>query len=109
MTLQHQLGAGLEALSDFYVSARVGADRLLLNVQVKHMACYRKGPLSAVIHELLRANQPDMHRLESALKHLRVRPMHATMRDPHKRAQPRVKVIGGLATPLGRTILPCVF
>jgi eukaryotic translation initiation factor 2C len=41
------LGAGLKAIRGFFVSVRAATSRTLVNVQVKHAACYEIGPLGA--------------------------------------------------------------
>lgn len=98
-SVRYKLGAGLESLTGFFVSARLGTGQLLLNVQVKHMACYRGGPLRIVIDEWQRANAPNLHRLEAFLKRLRVRLIHTSAAKSCKHPHPRIKIIGGLAAP----------
>lgn len=94
------LGGGLEALRGFFVSVRAATARVLLNVQVKYLACYQEGPLPVVIGEYQRANSRSLYRLESFLKHLRVRTTHIERKTSSGRARPApVKSIIGLASP----------
>ncbi|KAJ5873611.1 uncharacterized protein N7473_013170 [Penicillium subrubescens] len=91
---------GLEALRGFFVSVRAATARVLLNVQVKYLACYQEGPLPMVIGEYQRANSRSLYRLESFLRHMRVRTIHIARKTSNGRARPApVKSITGLASP----------
>lgn len=92
------LGAGLEVLRGFFVSVRAATTRVLLNVQVKYLACYQEGPLDIVIREYQRSNSRNLYRLEVFVKRLRVRLTHLVRRNSRGQARPRVKTIAGLAT-----------
>lgn len=92
------LGAGLEVVRGFFVSVRAAAARLLLNVQVKYLACYQEGPLGMVIGEYQRSNSRNIYRLEAFLKRLRVRITHITRKNSRGQLKPRIKTIAGLAT-----------
>lgn len=91
------LGGGLEALRGFFVSVRAATARVLLNVQVKYLACYQEGPLPMVIGEYQRANPCSLYRLESFLQRMRVRTTHIVRKTSSGRAP--IKTITGLATP----------
>jgi eukaryotic translation initiation factor 2C len=54
------LGAGLKAIRGFFVSVRAATSRTLVNVQVKHAACYEIGPLGASISAYLAQNDRAM-------------------------------------------------
>lgn len=92
------LGAGLEALRGYFVSVRAAASRILVNVQVKHAACYDAAPLDRLMISYRDANGPNLYKLESFLKGLRVNVIHITRRNRAGQAIPRVKTITGLAT-----------
>ena len=95
---KYNLGAGLEVLRGFFISARAATARLLVNVQVKYAACYQEGPLSAVIAEYRQGGSPNIYRLEAFLKKLRVRVTHITKKNKKGETIPRFKTIAGLAT-----------
>lgn len=84
------LGGGLEVLRGFFVSVRAATARLLVNVQVKNIACYEEGELKAVITA---ANLSNTYKLEGFLKTVRVRVTHLQSKKP------RIKSISALATP----------
>ncbi|KAJ5114477.1 hypothetical protein NUU61_000236 [Penicillium alfredii] len=92
------LGAGLEVLRGFFISARAATARVLLNIQVKYLACYQEGPLAMVIGEFQRENTRNIYRLEAFLKRLRVRITHITRKTSSGKPRPRVKAIASLAT-----------
>ncbi|KAJ5083295.1 hypothetical protein N7456_012722, partial [Penicillium angulare] len=94
------LGGGLEALRGFFVSVRAATARVLLNVQVKYLACYQEGPLPMVIGEYYRTNSRNTYRLEAFLKRMRVRPNHIVRKTSSGKPRPLpIKTIAGLATP----------
>lgn len=95
---KYNLGAGLEVLRGFFISARAATSRLLVNVQVKYAACYQEGPLSAVIAEYRQGGSPNIYRLEAFLKKLRVRVTHISKKNKKGETIPRFKAIAGLAT-----------
>ncbi|CAG8095439.1 unnamed protein product [Penicillium salamii] len=88
------LGGGLSALRGFFISVRAATARVLLNVQVKYIACYNQGPLTNVIGELRMNNT---YRLEKFLKGLRVRITHLNRKNSRGESRPRIKPIHGLA------------
>lgn len=67
------LGSGLLALRGYFVSVRPAAGRLLLNIQVKHIACYNGGPLDEL---MLQYGTQDIEGLDKFLKGVRFRPSH---------------------------------
>ncbi|KAJ5642765.1 hypothetical protein N7490_006765 [Penicillium lividum] len=94
------LGGGLEALRGFFISVRAATARVLLNVQVKYLACYQKGPLPMVLREYTRTNSRNPYRLESFLKRMRVRTTHIVRKTSSgKPRPPQIKSITGLASP----------
>jgi hypothetical protein len=50
------LGEGLQAVRGFFISVRSAICRILLNVQVKHATCYKKGLLGLLISTYLSHN-----------------------------------------------------
>lgn len=95
------LEGGLEVLRGFFVSVRAATARVLLNVHVKYLACYKSGPLEYVIRDWRSSNfRASSHRLEAFLKRMRVCITHIKRKGKNgKERPPRVKTISGLATP----------
>jgi hypothetical protein len=92
------LGNGLEVLRGFFISVRAATARVLLNVQVKYMACFKDGPLGLVIEDW----QPDSrkrnpYRLEAFLKRMRIVVTHIDRKTKSGKPRPRPKTIVGLA------------
>ncbi|KAJ5642280.1 hypothetical protein N7490_006280 [Penicillium lividum] len=100
------LGGGLEALRGFFISVRAATARVLLNVQVKYLACYQEGPLPMVLGEYTRTNSRNPYRLESFLKRMRVLTTHIVRKTSSgKPRPPQIKSITGLASPSdGRSV-----
>jgi eukaryotic translation initiation factor 2C len=96
---QMSLGAGLQAIRGFFVSVRSATSRILLNIQVKHTACYEDGPLGRLMSVYLAQNGGSMVKLGNFLKRVRVRVTHIVRRNRAGHEIPRVKAITGLATP----------
>jgi eukaryotic translation initiation factor 2C len=67
-TEKMSLGAGLQAIRGFFVSARAATARILINVQVEHGAFYQQGPLDRVMVAYLGENGPNMIKLGNFLK-----------------------------------------
>ena len=88
------LGGGLSVLRGFFVSVRAATARVLLNVQVKYLACYNEGPLINVIQDYGNRNS---YRLEKFLKSLRVRITHISRKNSRGQPRPRIRPIFGLA------------
>jgi hypothetical protein len=88
------LGGGLSALRGFFISVRAATARVLLNVQVKYIACYNEGPLAHLIGDYRTKNT---YRLEKFIKGLRVRLTHIARKNSRGQARPRIKAIQGLA------------
>lgn len=103
---RNSLGAGLEVLRGFFISARAATARLLVNVQVKYVACYQEGPLATAVSEYQRENTPNLYRLEAFLKRLRVRATHIVKKNKKGQDIPRIKTIAGLATRADGSSLP---
>ncbi|KAL5044938.1 hypothetical protein BDW71DRAFT_198603 [Aspergillus fruticulosus] len=93
------LGAGLEALRGYFVSVRAATARLLVNVQVKYLACYQGGPLYLVIREFQYANGRSIYTLKRFLDRLRVRVTHIKRKNKRGEEIPRFKTIINVATP----------
>ncbi|KAL2831778.1 ribonuclease H-like domain-containing protein [Aspergillus cavernicola] len=92
------LGAGLEALRGYFVSVRASTARLLVNIQVKYIACYQDGPLNQVIGEFRRSSGPEINSLRKFISKLRVRVTHIERRNKKGQLIPRMKTIIDLAT-----------
>ncbi|KAJ5781155.1 hypothetical protein N7457_006315 [Penicillium paradoxum] len=90
----YNLGGGLSVLRGFFVSVRAATARVLLNVQVKYVACYDEGPLSNLIQAFGSHNN---YRLEKFLKSIRVRVTHITRKNSRGQPRPRIKPIHGFA------------
>ncbi|KAJ5766223.1 uncharacterized protein N7511_003839 [Penicillium nucicola] len=90
----YSLGGGLSALRGFFVSVRAATARVLLNVQVKYIACYDEGPLTNMIQSYGGRNT---YRLEKFLKGVRVCITHITRKNSRGESRPRIKAIHGLA------------
>jgi hypothetical protein len=91
----YNLGGGLSVLRGFFVSVRAATARVLLNVQVKYIACYNDGPLAHVIGGFGNRNT---YRLEKFLKGLRVSITHIARKNSRGQPRPRIKPIFGLAS-----------
>jgi hypothetical protein len=95
-TEKWDLGTGLEALRGYFISVRAATARLLVNVQVKYIACYNEGPLSNVIREYQRSHR-EINDLRRFLEKLRVRVTHIERKNKRGEIVPRIKSIAGLA------------
>lgn len=93
------LGGGLDVLRGFFISVRAATARVLLNVQVKYVACYQSGPLGMVIADWRQANRPNLFSLQNFLKTMRVRITHLERKSSSGKSKPRIKTIKSLATP----------
>ena len=98
------LGAGLEVFRGFMLSVRAATARILVNVQVKHAACYEAVPLAHLIQSYTRDNRlnatqtGDRYKLEKFLKLLRVEVTHIKNKNKAGQVVPRMKTIAGFAT-----------
>ena len=93
------LGAGLSVVRGFFVSVRAATSRLLVNVQVKHTACYNEGPLDRLMSMYLEDHGRNMVNLGKFLKRLRVQVTHIVRKNKSGHTIPRIKTIASLATP----------
>ena len=93
------LGAGLKAIRGFFISVRAATSRLLVNVQVKHTACYNEGPLDRLIPTYLGETGRNMVKLGNFLKKLRIQVTHIVRKNKSGHEIPRIKTITSLATP----------
>lgn len=96
-TEKMDLGAGLSVIRGFFVSVRAATAQVLLNVNVKHVACYNSGPLTMVMNEHLRANNHNWAALGKFLKKVRVEVTHIARKDKNGNKIPRIKTIFNLA------------
>lgn len=88
------IGGGLSALRGFFVSVRAATARVLLNVQVKYIACYNQGPLANLISDSRNRNS---YRLKKFLKGICVCITHIVRKNSQGQPRPRIKPIYGLA------------
>ena len=97
------LGVGLRAWRGYFTSVRAATSRLLLNVQIKHVATYRDGSLLELMKEHKLAHNDGkmplyLQRLEKFLQKLRIQTHHLPPKKNKKgEIIPRVKTIFGLA------------
>lgn len=93
------LGAGLQALRGYFVSVRAAASRLLVNVQVKHAACYHPVGLDVLMTCFLTnsGSSAPLLDLKKFLKGLRIRPTYDEGKDKTGKSSRGVKMITGLA------------
>lgn len=91
------LGAGLHAIRGFFISVRAATSRTLLNVQVKHAACYSEGPLTRSMYAFSNANNHDLDRLENFFKKVRISVTHIVKKNKCGDNILRVKTISALA------------
>ena len=91
------LGAGLEALRAFVFSVRAATERILVNVQIKNMPFYERGPLQQLAHSFIKANGPSRPALATFLKRLSIEVLHIRRVNKAGQRIPRYKMISGLA------------
>ncbi|KAI9711941.1 MAG: hypothetical protein M1828_001783 [Chrysothrix sp. TS-e1954] len=72
----HDLGAGLVVWTGFFMSVKVAASRLLLNVQIKHIAAYDDLPLPFLIQSFFGRSAPDYDHLGRFLRLVRITTDH---------------------------------
>ncbi|KAI9734342.1 MAG: hypothetical protein M1834_002448 [Cirrosporium novae-zelandiae] len=96
----YNLSSGLDAVRGYFVSVRAAASRLLINVQVKNLACFQAGILSNVASQM-----PYGSRL-AFMKGLRVKVTHLSKKNKAGQEVPRIKIIHGFATPQDGQGLP---
>jgi len=89
---EEDLGSGLMAIRGFFSSVRVGAGRILVNVQVTHAVFFRAGPLEDLMICFLETNGKE--KLGRFLNRLRVK---IRPQKDNKQGKDRVKTIVGLA------------
>ncbi|PWY71079.1 protein PIWIL3 [Aspergillus sclerotioniger CBS 115572] len=89
---KYDLGHALEAFRGYFVSVRAATARVLVNVQVKYIACHQGGPLSNVMRAY------PYRGLLRVLKGLRVRVTHIERRNKKGELVPRIKRISNVAT-----------
>ncbi|KAI9773827.1 MAG: hypothetical protein M1840_006052 [Geoglossum simile] len=97
---RYGLGVGLEAIRGYFVSARVAAARVLVNVQVNHVACFESHTLDRLMANYLATNIHEPRKLENLEKYLRgmrVTVTHIVRKNKAGQEIPRIKTIFGLA------------
>lgn len=90
------LGAGLQAWRGYFTSVRTAAERLLVNVQIKHGAMYKSVRLDELMTEFRSQNGNDVTKLNRFVRRVRVERLHLKRRNGSRSAAP--KTICGLAT-----------
>ncbi|GKZ25641.1 hypothetical protein AbraIFM66951_007099 [Aspergillus brasiliensis] len=103
---KYSLGEGLEALRGFFVSVRAATSRLLVNVQVKYVACYQEGPLAHIFAYYEPFRPREIHKLRQFIRTLRVQVTHIKRTNKKGQAIPRIKGIAGVASPGDGTSQP---
>lgn len=91
------LQRGLEALRGFFVSVRAASNRLLVNVHVKHAACYMPGELTNLLMAANMARRP--FELQRFLKRISVMVTHLSKQKKSGEKVYRTKTVYGLAAP----------
>ncbi|KAI9374393.1 ribonuclease H-like domain-containing protein [Aspergillus egyptiacus] len=92
------LGSGLEALRGYFVSVRAATARLLVNVQVKYVACYEVGPLDQVFRAF-RERNAGLDKQRKFVSKLKVRAIHIPKKNKRGQDIPRMKTIIDFANP----------
>ncbi|KAL4925470.1 putative RNA interference and gene silencing protein (Qde2) [Aspergillus undulatus] len=95
---KYNLGSALEALRGYFVSVRAATARLLVNVQVKYVACYQEGPLHQLVSLRKAEYKADPHSLKKFLDKLRVRVTHIQRKNKKGQVIPKIKTILNVAT-----------
>ncbi|KAJ5085318.1 hypothetical protein N7532_010089 [Penicillium argentinense] len=100
---RQDLTGGLEVLRGFFVSVRAATARVLLNVQVKYLACYKEGSLANVITDFertldRRAQNSFVWYLDKFVSRMRVQTNHIKRKSKSGKERPLpAKTIAGLA------------
>lgn len=102
---RQDLSGGLEVLRGFFISVRAATARVMLNLQVKYVACYKAGSLAETIidfgngSECRYANGPKkIYLLGKFLQRMRVTPNHIKRKTSSGKPRPaQPKTISGLA------------
>lgn len=102
---RQNLSGGLEVLRGFFISVRAATARVLLNVQVKYVACYKAGSLSETIEDFRNSREcryappvKQMYLLGKFLNRMRIRPNHIKRKSTNGKHRPApIKTIIGLA------------
>ena len=92
----YDLGAGLRAVRGYFNSIRLVTGRILVNVNVSHIALYNAGPLTAHIYNF---KPNELNKLESFLWNVRVKLLHIDPTFKNGVEFPRIRTIRGLASP----------
>lgn len=90
------LGGGLEVIRGFFISVRAATARILVNVQVKNLACYEPGHLEQLMGSC--GFRPGSRPMERFIKTLRVELLHLEKKNKGGAVKRRVKSIWGFAT-----------
>lgn len=94
------LGGGLEVIRGFFSSVRLGADRLLLNLNVNHGTFYRPGSMAELTDAFVKEYGEDRELFHRYVKGLRVQVSHLPKeKDATGKLVYRLKSVWGVATP----------
>jgi eukaryotic translation initiation factor 2C len=92
---------GIEAVRGYYSSVRLGASRIMLNLNVSHGAFYQPGPLVDLITAFVGVFGKDRDLLNRYLKGVKVYATHLEKRENGSgKLEYPVKSILGVATPM---------
>jgi hypothetical protein len=102
---RQDLSGGLEVLRGFFISVRAATARVLLNVQVKYVACYKAGSLAQTMEDFKNGAEfryahdgKKLYLLAKFLTRMRVIPNHIQRKSSSGKPRPaQPKTISGLA------------
>lgn len=102
---RQDLSGGLEVLRGFFISVRAATARVLLNVQVKYVACYKAGTLAQTIEDFKNGTEyrfahegKRLYLLGKFLTRMRITPTHIKRKTSSGKPRPAPpKTISGLA------------
>lgn len=92
------LGGGLQVIRGFIMSVRAATSRILVNVQVKHMAFFEDGPLERIMQAFMSQNGPNKMKLLKFIKRLSIDVTHIVRKNKQGHRIPRIKTVQGFAT-----------
>lgn len=91
---------GIEAVRGYYSSVRLGAGRIMLNLNVSHSAFYRPGLMTNLVHQFADLHGQDRELLHRYVKGIKVYALHLESRENGAGEMEKpIKSILGLATP----------
>ena len=92
------LGGGLQVIRGFIMSVRAATSRVLVNVQVKHMAFFEDGPLERIMQAFMSQNGPNKVKLLKFVKKLSIDVTHIVRKNKQGQRIPRIKTVQAFAT-----------